>query len=271
MLKKLWVLVGTTIFGTSLLIAGEIPQMMHYSADLSTTDVVNIDFYITSTTVHSDSAYLWHESTSAAGGRIDYNLGSNNPIPRWIFTGDMTIRFLEVRIDAQSTFSQLVSVPYSYRSSYTTELAGGTTVQGGLKVLGLLSVGGNIPTSKCSILGTGVNYTLFVSTDQNGEISNFKILNDGTINIRGSIYNDNGLTINYLPSDSNICLAPRSCIGVRFNGANNIFIGGGSDHHAIDNFATICGGYYNEAGYCAWTAPAEIGPATNYFLTFQFA
>lgn len=120
--------------------ASEIPLKLNFQGNFTPGNVV-IDFYIAGSANSSDrlpAASPWMEqlSTATADGAISYMLGTLNPLPKALFNGASTNRYLEVVVGGQSTFLELVSVPYAYRASLADELAGGTTVQGSLRVFG---------------------------------------------------------------------------------------------------------------------------------------
>ena len=159
-MKKVLIVLGILIslagFSYGAVIA-EIPLKMHFSGSFSPSDTT-VDFYITSQTVTTSRLpgnNTWHEQYSLTNGAIDCILGSQTPIPRPIFVGNSTVRYLEVRVGDNSTFTELVSVPFAYRASYANELTAGTTVQGGVNIKGNLGIGiyGGA-TEKLDIIGS---------------------------------------------------------------------------------------------------------------------
>jgi hypothetical protein len=108
-----------------------IPMKMNFEGTFK-PGKVSVDFYITSAPVSTSRLPLgapWTESldTETEDGYVSYILGSKTALPESIFREDASQRYLEVVVEGDSTFVDMVSVPFAQSAAYAMHTAPSAT------------------------------------------------------------------------------------------------------------------------------------------------
>jgi hypothetical protein len=119
------------IFAFSTLSYARVPQMINYQGKLTTPEGALIDdtlsIVFTIYDAPTDGGVLWTETQATViveKGIFTVLLGSVNPIPDTVFTGD--VRYLGVKVEADPEMTprkEIVSVGYAYKAEYADTAA----------------------------------------------------------------------------------------------------------------------------------------------------
>jgi hypothetical protein len=254
------------IFAFSTLLYGGVPQMINYQGKLTTPAGALIDdslsVVFTIYDAATDGGVLWTETQATViveKGIFSVLLGSVNPIPDTVFTGD--VRYLGVKVEADPEMTprkEIVSVGYAYKAEYAdtaayahvavsdgdwtfriTDTADTTLVTGG--EWGIARAGNLLYGNADS---THVNLGVACTTGTSGENLRYSTVGGGVRNAATG----HGATV--AGGDNNTASWYYSTIGGgHSNTASgyNSTVGGGYSNIASGYNSTVGGGLWNNA------------------------
>lgn len=162
MFKKVLAALGLIVLSSCIAVAKEMPLRFNYEGSFASTESVNLQFYLSTGTSLSDRLPIndpWTETITVTpeNGIINHVLGSINKIPRSIFKENTGIKYLEIISEGNSSYIELVSVPYAGQAEYAREAERIRSKEGKILLSNDTQVLGNLKVGEyCITLGTAI-------------------------------------------------------------------------------------------------------------------